>query len=103
MDATTKQVVVLLFISGVVSSIGVLAQMTDESRVNVSTLTCAALLKADGEDRLNLTVFMHGYISGQREDKTIYGSELSDITGNILDACIAAPDRNLLTVFEEKR
>ena len=76
----------------------------DESdRVDLQTLTCRELLKSEGENRANLVIFMHGFISGKKGITTINAPELAEATNTIVDICIDNPDSQLLGVFEQNR
>ena len=77
---------------------------TEESDVvDLQTVTCRDLLASDGEDRKDLLVFMHGYMSGATGTMTVDGSVIAETTDSIVDACIDNPERQLLSVFEEVR
>ena len=99
----------LLFGAIAVSGFSTLAQAqsspnTDESDiVDLQTLTCRELLKSEGENRANLVIFMHGFISGKKGVTVIDAPELAEATNTILDTCIDNPDSQLLGVFEQNR
>lgn len=71
-----------------------------EDVISLSGLTCRDLLKAEGDDRSNLMIFMHGYISGKTGNMSINGPVLAAISQRIIDACIDQPEQKLLSVFE---
>ena len=75
----------------------------EEELIDLQTMTCRETLKSQGEDRANILIFMHGYMSGQQEETAINPPVLSDATDRILDTCIDNPERTLLSVFEESR
>ncbi|NJK62872.1 MAG: hypothetical protein HC921_09495 [Synechococcaceae cyanobacterium SM2_3_1] len=83
------------------------AQSTPEAenndQINLDELNCRTLLKADGDERSNVIIFMHGYMSGQNEEKIINAPELAGITEKVIDACINNPDQLVLATFEEYR
>ena len=71
--------------------------------VDLTVVTCKDLLRADGEERDNLLVFMHGYMNGKAGDATINAPVLAEATDKIIDTCISTPDKTLITAFEESR
>ena len=75
----------------------------DNDTVDLKTLTCKALLKADGEERTNLLIYMHGFMNGKKGEMTINPPVLSNVTDKVIDACIATPNQKLLGVFEKSR
>ncbi len=79
------------------------AQSASEDVVDLQTLDCRTLLKAEDDNRASILVFMHGYISGKKGDMSINGDQLSAVTDQVIDACIDQPDAKLLSVFEQYR
>ncbi|BAU65348.1 hypothetical protein STA3757_27300 [Stanieria sp. NIES-3757] len=72
-----------------------------EDIIELQTMTCREVLKSDGQDRNNIMVFMHGYITGKKGETSVNVPVLADGTERILDTCIDNPERTLLSVFEE--
>jgi hypothetical protein len=93
--------------AGSLNSAQVWAQSTPEpennDQINLDELSCRTLLKADGEERSNIIIFMHGYMSGQNEEKLINAPALAGITEKVIDGCIDNPDQLVLATFEEYR
>ena len=71
--------------------------------ISVDTITCRNLLSVGGDERSNLMVYMHGYMSGINGELTIDGLALAAATDDIVGACIDSPDSTLLSVFEDYR
>lgn len=98
----------LLFAAMTVGNVATaaLAQSTSEDTsdvIDLGTLTCRDFLKSEGEDRTNLMIFMHGYMSGQEGDLTIDGLALAEASDSIIEACIDDPDETLANTFAEYR
>lgn len=74
-----------------------------EDVIELQTMTCREVLKSDGEDRDNIMIFMHGYISGKKGETTVDAPVLADVTSQILDTCIDNPNQTLFSVFEASR
>lgn len=81
----------------------VLAQSAEADVISIDSLSCADLLRADGDARSDLLVFMHGYVSGKRGEMSIDGPQLADVTDAIIEACIDSPKHSLLSMFEDQR
>lgn len=99
----------LLFGAVAISSLSTSAQAQSSpdadaaDLVDLKTLTCRELLKSEGENRRDLVLFIHAFISGKTGDTVINGPVLAGATNKIIDACIDNPDRKLLSVFEKYR
>ena len=53
---------------------------TEQSNaIDLAPLTCRDFLKTDGEERTNLMIFMHGYMSG-KAGNTKSGKQRQEIT-----------------------
>ncbi len=93
--------------TGSLNSALVWAQSTAEpennDQINLDELNCRTLLKAEGEERSNIIIFMHGYVSGQNGEKLIDAPDLAGVTEKVIDGCIDNPDQLVLATFEEYR
>ena len=76
---------------------------SDDDTVDLKKLTCRELLKAEGEERTNLLIYMHGFMNGKKGEMIINPPVLTNVTDKVMDACIATPDQKLLGVFEKNR
>lgn len=74
-----------------------------DDTVDLKALSCRELLKTDGEERANLMIFMHGFMSGKKGNLTINGPALAEASDKIIDGCIDNPKEKLITLFEKNR
>lgn len=79
------------------------AQSASEDVVDLQTLDCRTLLKAEDDNRESILVFMHGYVSGKKGETVVNADQLSAVTDQVIDACIDQPDAKLMTLFEQYR
>ncbi|MDR9405362.1 MAG: HdeA family protein [Halothece sp. Uz-M2-17] len=90
-----------------VLSIGVeaLAQPENQtvSPINLEAITCRELLLMDGEEEENTILFMHGYMSGKREETMIDIGQLVAVTDQVKNTCIDQPSQEVIQVFEQYR
>lgn len=75
----------------------------NSDQIDLDELSCRMLLEVTGEERSNIVIFMHGYVSGQNGEKLINGPDLAEVTEKVIDDCIDNPDKQLLTTFIEFR
>ncbi|KST69307.1 HdeA/HdeB family chaperone [Mastigocoleus testarum] len=75
----------------------------EDDSVDLKALTCRQLLLTDGEERSNLMIFMHGFMSGKKNNLTIDAPALTKVTDKIVNSCIDSPNSKLLGVFEKNR
>ena len=71
--------------------------------IDLTTLDCRTLLKLDGDQRQNVIMFYHGYISGQKSEKVANVDNLAQATDKIVDQCIDHPADPLMTAFAANR
>lgn len=75
----------------------------EDDSVDLKALTCRQLLLTDGEERANLMIFMHGFMSGKKNNMIIDAPALTKVTDKIVNSCIDSPNSKLLGVFEKNR
>ena len=75
----------------------------EDDSVDLKALTCRQLLLTDGEERSNLIIFMHGFMSGKKNNMIIDAPALTKVTDKIVNSCIDSPNSKLLGVFEKNR
>lgn len=75
----------------------------DTDMVDLQNLACRELLRAEGEQRGNLMIFMHGFMSGKKGEMTIDAPTLAEASNTIIETCIDNPDSKLMNVFEQNR
>ena len=71
--------------------------------IDLETLDCRTLLKSEGEDRSNIMIFMHGYMSGKNAETVVDAPALISISDQVLEACIDSPESPVMDVFDEYR
>lgn len=71
--------------------------------VDLGALTCRSVLKMAGDDRGDILLFYHGYLSGLKQEAVVSVNSLASSTDSVLDHCIDHPADSLLTAFNEAR
>lgn len=71
--------------------------------VDLGTLDCRSVLKMAGDDRADVLLFFHGYLSGLKKEGVVSVNALATSTDTILDHCIDHPADSLLTAFNDAR
>jgi hypothetical protein len=71
--------------------------------IDLEAITCRDLLKMGGEEEENTMLFMHGYMSGKREETMVNAGELAAVTDQVMNTCIDQPSEPLIQVFEQSR
>ena len=66
---------------------------------SVTDLDCKSVMRLDGEDRTATIAFLHGYIAGQKGQKVIDITKLSEATDKLIDDCLDHPTDKALTVL----
>ena len=82
----TSAILTLLFIATAPGR----ASAADDTK-NVTELECKAVMRLDGEDRTATIAFLHGYIAGQKGQKVIDITKLSEATDKLIDDCLDHP------------
>lgn len=72
----------------------------DEVIVDLTSLTCADLLRASGEEREDLIILMHGFILGKTGNATVDTLGLGKATDQVVDSCISNTSQSLMGAFE---
>lgn len=105
MNIQKKKSLLLASMTMGILSIGVeaIAQPENEpvSPINLEAITCRDLLLMDGEEEENTILFMHGYMSGEREETMIDIGKLIAVTDQVKNTCIDEPSNELMQVFEQ--
>ena len=65
--------------------------------------TCRDLLQMSGESRDFTMIYMHGFMSGKKNELLFDAPKLTAATDVVVDHCINNPDDKLLTAFEKAR
>ena len=65
--------------------------------------TCRDLLQMSGESRDFTMIFMHGFMSGKKNELLFDGPTLTAATDVVIDHCINNPDDKLMSAFEIAR
>ena len=97
---TTSSLTVLSI--GLIASVA-MAQDAAKPVIDLTTLDCRTLLKLDGDERQDVIMFYHGYISGQKSETVADVDKLAQATDKVVDQCISKPDEALLTAFSSNR
>jgi len=84
----------LLFIAAVPGR----ASAADNTK-SVTELDCKSVMRLDGEDRTATIAFLHGYIAGQKGQKVIDITKLSEATDKLIDDCLDHPTAKALDVL----
>lgn len=71
--------------------------------IDLEAVTCRDLLLMDGEEEENTILFMHGYMSGKREETMIDVGQLVAVTDEVKQTCIEQPSEPVMQVFEQYR
>jgi hypothetical protein len=83
---------------------GLPAQAQDEGiKVEIDKITCREMLKMGADERAFTMIFMHGFISGKKDELVFDAPALTAATDAVLDACIDNPDQTLLGMFGKVR
>jgi hypothetical protein len=69
--------------------------------VDLEELTCREVLLIDGNEREQLFLFMHGYMSGKNGETTVNIEQENDTSQQVKNTCIDNPDQSLLSTFEQ--
>lgn len=94
----------ILLLPVVMICAGVHAQDQEEgSTVDLESITCRTLFKLDSQEKDNLVIFMHGFLSGKLDETLLDVPELTEVTDQIIDHCIDNPDETLLSAYERFR
>lgn len=72
-------------------------------RIEIDEMTCREMLKMGGEARDFTMIFLHGFLSGRKNELAFDAPALTAATDKVLDGCIDDPDASLLSVFEAAR
>ena len=108
MILSTKALSIAVLTSALAFSMSSLAiaqeeDVTAESIVDITALTCRDLLLADNDDEESIVVFVQGYISGKSGDTEIDTDALRVASDRSYEDCVDNPDASVLSVFEQNR
>jgi len=81
-------------------------EKTDETpgvQYQIDKTTCRELLQMSGESRDFSMIFMHGFMSGKKNELLFDAPTLTAATDVAVDYCINNPDSTLLSAFEVAR
>ncbi len=78
-------------------------EVTAETIVNITTLSCRDLLLADNDDEESIVIFIQGYISGKSNQAEIDTDALRVASDRSYEDCIDNPDASVLNIFEQNR
>jgi hypothetical protein len=92
----TSAILTLLFIATAPGG----ARAADNTK-SVTELDCKAVMRLDGEDRTATIAFLHGYIAGQKGQKVIDITKLSEATDKLIDDCLDHPTAKALDVLKK--
>jgi hypothetical protein len=79
---------------------------TDETpgvQYQIDKTTCRELLQMSGDSRDFSMIFMHGFMSGKKNELLFDAPTLTAATDVAVDYCINNPDNTLLSAFEVAR
>lgn len=76
---------------------------SEDTKVELSKISCRELLKMPGKDKELTLIFFHGLMTAKKDEMVIDRIALREATDKITDYCINNPDSMLMTVFEEYR
>ena len=77
---------------------------TDETpgvQYQIDKTTCRELLQMSGDSRDFSMIFMHGFMSGKKNELLFDAPTLTAATDVAVDYCINNPDSTLLSAFEK--
>ena len=69
----------------------------------VDETTCREMLQMSGDSRDFTMIFMHGFMSGKKNELLFDAPALTAATDVAVDHCIDNPDDTLLSAFEKAR
>lgn len=69
----------------------------------IDQVTCREMLKMAGSERDFTMIFMHGFMSGKKNELLFEPGPLAEASDMVLDQCISKPDATVLSIFETVR
>lgn len=70
---------------------------------SLDNLDCRTLLRLSGDERAFTLLYLHGFVSGRRNQLTLSTDSMAETTDRIVEHCIDKPGDKLLAVFEQLR
>ncbi|MEA5508381.1 HdeA family protein [Crocosphaera sp. UHCC 0190] len=102
-----KKVWGILVLTAIVSELAIMPgyaqENAEDTKVDLSKVSCRELLKMPGEDKRLTLVFFHGFISAKKNQMMVDSIALREATNQVTDYCIDNPDATLMSAFEKYR
>ncbi len=75
----------------------------DSSMIDTASISCRELLKLEDSDKQATMAYLHGFISGQKNELKVDVDKLREISDQVIERCIDRPNDSVLSLFERYR